>query len=398
MPGEGIVLSDCSKTQPSTIIKAAREFHISHRRDPPLRYCLLYRQVVSSKERFGKEFPGQPTCWQIAAFSYVTNRHLFCPGAGVQIAGSGERDAREGHGGGDPRRESGIVRSAAASGSSGSGTKMREGKGVECAETTTGSETEEEERRGGEHVEVATVGDAADKETGTLVAVSTASRAREDKSAMRTLRDHHPNIVAKTVALIQGPTPSELRKQLDLLSESFAWMFGHPRRESSSSSQSPAYTSTKPTTATSLETTTTTSNASTAAATEEADGASTARTSTSPTTTSSSSTTGMSLGVQHPYLAHLARTRNNHSLIEPRKVIDRCDTGGNESDTRTNTTDTNTTDSRSAEDGEFLTWGDSGGGGSGGGFLSPGAPSFSTLSAASGMSEDTMLGAASGRC
>ncbi|CAM9258803.1 unnamed protein product [Ascophyllum nodosum] len=62
---------------------------------------------------------------------------------------------------------------------------------------------------------------------GTLVAVATTSCAWQDKSATRTLREHHPEIVAKTVSLIEGPTLLELRNQLDLLSESFEMIFGH---------------------------------------------------------------------------------------------------------------------------------------------------------------------------
>ncbi|CBJ31802.1 conserved unknown protein [Ectocarpus siliculosus] len=87
--------------------------------------CLENVEVVSSRDRFAKDFPDQPACWQIAAFSYVTNRHLL-------------------------------------------------------------------------------------------------SRGATDR-----FREHHPNVVAKTVSLMEGPTPLELKNQLDLLADKFRLMFGH---------------------------------------------------------------------------------------------------------------------------------------------------------------------------
>lgn len=176
--------------------------------------CLKNIDVVSSRERFGKVFPGQKVCWQIAAFSYVTNRHLLCGG----VAGSeNDPEALDGRGGG--RR--GEASNEALNGDN----NRSRGRGLDGG----GTGGHDARSRTGEH----------NRGAGMVVAVTTASRAGDDKSAMRTLRDHHPNIVAKTVSLIKAPTPQELRKQLDLLSDNFAWMFGHPRDASPSPVSTP---------------------------------------------------------------------------------------------------------------------------------------------------------------
>ncbi|CAM9896439.1 unnamed protein product, partial [Hapterophycus canaliculatus] len=47
--------------------------------------CLEKVEVVSSSDRFGKDFPNQPACWQIAALSYVTNRYLLSAGALARV-------------------------------------------------------------------------------------------------------------------------------------------------------------------------------------------------------------------------------------------------------------------------------------------------------------------------
>lgn len=152
-------------------------------------------EVVSSRERFGRQFPEQRACWQIASFSYVTTRHF------VNV----ESPHRHHEGTSGISRDGGSNQAGGRYGSGG-------GKGHAV------------ERQRAE---------------GTIVAVTTASRAGEDKSAMRTLRDHHPRIVAKTVSLIKAPTPQELRKQLDLLSDNFPWMFGYPRQGSTASVPAP---------------------------------------------------------------------------------------------------------------------------------------------------------------
>lgn len=177
-------------------------------------------EVVCSKQRFGKEFPGQKACWQIAAFSYVTNRHLLGAGRGGGAVGvdGGAGGGREQHGmyhtSGVPERSGRdfVEGSGGAGGVIGSD-RIGNGNGNNgCGDILKGG-----------------------CDAGAIVAVTTETHAREDKSAMRTLRDHHPRIVVKTVSLIRTPTPQELSKQLDLLSGSFAWMFGHPRRAPTSS-------------------------------------------------------------------------------------------------------------------------------------------------------------------
>lgn len=173
--------------------------------------CLKNIEVVSSKERFARLFPDQKACWQIAAFSYVTNRHLLGVGAEGEVR---EPASCGGHLGATEEGTSGRMLERKAS--------WRGGHGID----TNGS--------AGTAVSADSKSGEQERDLGVLVAVTTASRAGEDKSAMRTLRDHHPRIVAKTVSLIKAPTPQELRKQLDLLSENFAWMFGYPRHTPSS--------------------------------------------------------------------------------------------------------------------------------------------------------------------
>ena len=57
--------------------------------------CLQNVEVVSSRGRFGTDFPCQPACWQIAAFSYVTNRYLLSPAASAEVGlGLESRDAK----------------------------------------------------------------------------------------------------------------------------------------------------------------------------------------------------------------------------------------------------------------------------------------------------------------
>ena len=298
--------------------------------------CLQNVEVVSSRGRFGTDFPCQPACWQIAAFSYVTNRYLLSPAAaaevgigprssGAEVADTadvvptdlaakdvasknvpvaekdiattpaknvlmedelpkdvlsigtaagvdaatatatattntaatatattttdttgGDGDARqevcdggvEGGGGGGvdvsddvdgaaggaappPDGEKADYKGGDGQGSGkGSAGGSAGGSSVVCADGSGGG------GGGGGGIDAASAG--RDWGRGTLIAVSTAPRVWEDKSATSTLREHHPKIVAKTVSLIKAPTPLELRKQLDLLAENFGLMFGHP--------------------------------------------------------------------------------------------------------------------------------------------------------------------------
>lgn len=190
--------------------------------------CLKGIEIVSSRERFGADFPGQPACWHIAAFSYVTNRHLlaenasaglrrdvegeeedeYCEkrdesikGAGVDVNGCGdEDDGKNGEAGGckGDHEAAGEIFSV-------------EARDTEPPASSAGATAKCGHGRG------------------TLVAVATAPRAWQDKSATRTLREHHPDIAAKTVSLIEGPSPLELKNQLDLLSKNFELMFGYRR-------------------------------------------------------------------------------------------------------------------------------------------------------------------------
>ncbi|CAM9451257.1 unnamed protein product [Ectocarpus sp. 6 AP-2014] len=238
--------------------------------------CLENVEVVSSRDRFAKDFPDQPACWQIAAFSYVTNRHLLSRGAtdrfrranaaataataaaaaaaaaasgcgveGGRSRGTARRKAAEGGDGGktvEGREGSADVgtagcataaAAAAASASGGAGAgrvagasrRRRHRRRVSFSSSTTSSSKNSGSGSGGGrgdgHVRVST------RRGGTLIAVATAPKHSEDKAAALTLREHHPNVVAKTVSLMEGPTPLELKNQLDLLADKFRLMFGH---------------------------------------------------------------------------------------------------------------------------------------------------------------------------
>ncbi|CAM9260201.1 unnamed protein product, partial [Pylaiella littoralis] len=73
-------------------------------------------------------------------------------------------------------------------------------------------------------------GSGGERRQGTLIAIATAPRATEDKEAALALQEHHPNIVAKTVSLMEAPSPLELKNQLELLAEKFELMLGHTAR------------------------------------------------------------------------------------------------------------------------------------------------------------------------
>lgn len=298
--------------------------------------CLQNVEVVSSRGRFGTDFPCQPACWQIAAFSYVTNRYLLSPAAAAEVGlglgpgtgdaktatttkgevlakgattkgaatkggvtddavtkeammmakdvetavvvtkddvptkdvlsigtavataatkttttktstataatgtGGGGSEARQkGHGGGGVEGGDGgggggvgVCVGDDADGAAGGAVPPRGGgkgdsEGGDGDSSSNGSGSSDSGGRSGDG---GMDGASAERNwgRGTLIAVSTAPRVWEDKSATSTLREHHPKIVAKTVSLIKAPTPLELRKQLDLLAENFGLMFGHP--------------------------------------------------------------------------------------------------------------------------------------------------------------------------
>lgn len=210
--------------------------------------CLRQVEVLSSKERFAQEFPGEPGCWQIAAFSYVTNRHLLgteIPAGGAGAGARADADAdgvrssaahtqKKGGGGGGGGANEIIVADATAQHD---GVRLRDaaadGEMLVEARVTGGTRGGGRAGTDGNGAVVRrrrrkVAAAATDENIGMLVAISTSSRAKEDKLAMRTLRDHHPKVVGKTVALIKRPTAKELRGQLDLLSSSFASLFGHP--------------------------------------------------------------------------------------------------------------------------------------------------------------------------
>ncbi|CAN0031855.1 unnamed protein product, partial [Ectocarpus sp. 4 AP-2014] len=234
--------------------------------------CLENVEVVSSRDRFAKDFPDQPACWQIAAFSYVTNRHLLSRGAtdrfrranaaataaaaaaaaaasgggteGGRSGGTAGREAAEGGGGGKTVEEregsadagaaccatAAAAAAASASGGAGPGRvagasrRRRHRRRVSFSSSTSSSSSKSSGSGGGRgdgHVRFST------RRGGTLIAVATAPKHSEDKAAALTLREHHPNVVAKTVSLMEGPTPLELKNQLDLLADKFRLMFGH---------------------------------------------------------------------------------------------------------------------------------------------------------------------------
>ncbi|CAN0019286.1 unnamed protein product [Ectocarpus sp. 12 AP-2014] len=238
--------------------------------------CLENVEVVSSRDRFAKDFPDQPACWQIAAFSYVTNRHLLSRGAtdrfrranaaaanaaaaaaaaaaasgggveGGRSGGTAGRGAAEGGGDGKTVEEregsadvgtaccatAAAAAAASASGGAGAGRvagasrRRRHRRRVSFSSSTASSSSKSSGSgsgggRGDGHVRVST------RRGGTLIAVATAPKHSEDKAAALTLREHHPNVVAKTVSLMEGPTPLELKNQLDLLADKFRLMFGH---------------------------------------------------------------------------------------------------------------------------------------------------------------------------
>ncbi|CAB1099191.1 unnamed protein product [Ectocarpus sp. CCAP 1310/34] len=233
--------------------------------------CLENVEVVSSRDRFAKDFPDQPACWQIAAFSYVTNRHLLSRGAtdrfrranaaataaaaaaaaataasgggveGGRSRGTAGREAAEGRDGGETVEEregsadvgtaccATAAAAAAAAGAgrvAGASRRRRHRRRVSFSSSTTSSSSKSSGSgsgggRGDGHVRVST------RRGGTLIAVATAPKNSEDKAAALTLREHHPNVVAKTVSLMEGPTPLELKNQLDLLADKFRLMFGH---------------------------------------------------------------------------------------------------------------------------------------------------------------------------
>lgn len=199
--------------------------------------CLKNVEIVSSRERFGADFPGQPACWHIASFSYVTNRHLLSAAAAVVAAAAAGAPASVGTATAEKFEEGeaemgggGVLRGAEAGAEAEAGAGLREqGSG-----NTGAIIADDADGAAGVGVPLprtppATASDgdvAAERGLGTVVAVATAPRAWQDKSATRTLREHHPKIVAKTVSLIKCPSPLELRNQLDLLSESFDLLFG----------------------------------------------------------------------------------------------------------------------------------------------------------------------------
>lgn len=207
--------------------------------------CLQSVEVVSSRARFGKDFPGSPACWQIAAFSYVTNRHLLSSAAwdGIGFGGGGPTTPL------DSKASAHSKNSSACSSTIGCGRRdvdwedcrtaeecsrgscvgngMRNGSVVDGTGNRSLRNAGRRELRGGACPSTREGG------LGTLVAVSTSPRAWEDKSAARTLREHHPQINAKTVSLLKSPSPKELRSQLDLLSDNFELMFGHRTRQES---------------------------------------------------------------------------------------------------------------------------------------------------------------------
>eukprot|EP00903_Cladosiphon_okamuranus_P011620 g10929.t1 len=203
--------------------------------------CLEDVEIVSSRERFGGDFPEQPACWQIAAFSYVTNRHLLSAGAVARVrradaaAAAGKSAGGDGDGDGDAAAAKEVGDGPAEGGSGGE-------EAPPAAEGSIGGRAESRQRRGhrqGSSSDSGGGGGGGDGDgevlaggVGTLMAVATSKRAAEDKAAALTLREHHPNIVAKTVSLMEAPTPLELKEQLDLLADKFELMFGHAHASS----------------------------------------------------------------------------------------------------------------------------------------------------------------------
>lgn len=186
--------------------------------------CLKGIEVVSSRERFGADFPGQPACWHIAAFSYVTNRHLLAENASAGLRCDTEGEDEGEHCDKRNKNTKGDV--------NGCGDEdYKEGGDHEAVEARDTKPSVSSAGAAAKSTAANNVGHGR----GTLVAVATAPRAWQDKSATRTLREHHPDIAAKTVSLIEGPSPLELKNQLDLLSKNFELMFGY-RRDSTPSS------------------------------------------------------------------------------------------------------------------------------------------------------------------
>ena len=219
--------------------------------------CLENVEIVSTRERFGGDFPDQPSCWQIAAFSYVTNRHLLSADAVARVKRSGTAAAATaatksggGDGGGATVAAKGSGEGSAHDASSGGGAEAPAAEGGSGGGSGVGGHRRRRRRRhrrggSGGSSSGSSIGDGAALAVGgvgTLIAVATSSRAAEDKSAAQTLREHHPNIVAKTVALMEKPTPLELKKQLDLLADKFELMLGHtsPPQTPSTASPSPS--------------------------------------------------------------------------------------------------------------------------------------------------------------
>ncbi len=200
--------------------------------------CLDNVEIVSSRERFGQDFPDSPTCWQIAAFSYVTNRHLLSPSAVARVQLAAAADAA---GAGAASLQGSSSRGGGGGGAQGATAAAATSGGAVHASCGESSDSRRRRRslvRGSS----SSSGSASVKGLGTLIAVSTAPRSPDDRAAALTLREHHTNIFAKTVSLTEAPTPLELKDQLDLLAEKLELMFGHapPQRSEPSSAAATA--------------------------------------------------------------------------------------------------------------------------------------------------------------
>lgn len=189
--------------------------------------CLKDIEVVSSRERFGADFPGQPACWHIAAFSYVTNRHLLAENASAGLRPEEEEDHCEKRNESTEGKVNGCGDEDHKIGGETGGSK-EDHEAVDDVSSGEARDTMPSVPSAGASA-TSTAANKVGFGRGTLVAVATAPRAWQDKSATRTLREHHPDIAAKTVSLIEGPSPLELKNQLDLLSKNFELMFGYRR-------------------------------------------------------------------------------------------------------------------------------------------------------------------------
>ena len=193
--------------------------------------CLDDVEIVSSRESFGQDFPDQPTCWQIAAFSYVTSRHLLSAGAVARVKLGTAADSP------------GANTTAAAAAAAAAAAPFDDAVHASCRENIDSKRR----RRGRGRVH----GERSRRRSGcgALIAVATATRAPDDRAAAMTLQEHHANILAKTVSLTEAPTALELKDQLDLLAEKLEHMFGYTtslERPEQSPAASAAATATAP--------------------------------------------------------------------------------------------------------------------------------------------------------